>query len=747
MNNQPVPAPTTVPAAVPAALGLAVLLLLLPAIGSPSALLVQDTLKSALLCLGTLGTALFFLREAGPRAGVKVHVILLVPLVLALYAFASMLWSHAYLAAAEGIRWSMLALLMWLTMNIATPERLPAMLRALHWGACFASLWAALQFWFGWSLFEQGPQPGSTFYNKNFFAEYAVCVLPLSVLLLTTLRQPRQVLLVALSLGFNMGCILMTGTRSALLALCIVLALLCVLIISLRRQLAWQGTVRLRRVALTIALAFMVCVAIPTSNPKVQDGLTGSVAAGSGTAVLINSAWQRAWTRTQSLAAPTEFKTGSSTVRVALWRSTLRMIASAPWSGVGAGAWEVHVPLFQPEDTSVELDFFAHNDYLQLLAEYGLPVGGLVLALLLAYAIQATLLTRRLGVQADHQPSALQPAEIDASPSAQRLPRTLYLISLLGLALVCSAGFPLHLATTSALFAIVLGLLCASDASLPWAPELTREYALSARQRAMIIGVLWLALALGIYTTQRAVRAEYWLSSAVRHLHSLPKNNQPLDARQSADKTRWVEDLRRGDQLNPHYRKFTPIAIETLLPEQDWANAAWVLESAVASRPYVYGFWFNLASCYIQLKQTEKAQQALSHLQALRPRAAGTRIMEVLVANARGDQRQAEALIRQALDQPELPLDYQIPETAYALGLKLNHQDLVIHALEVRNRYWPQLAAEGYFRMGLAYSDIAPRNAAQAQQAFMNGALALPAEQRSAYKKQVPTPFRQNLPD
>ena len=56
---------------------------------------------------------------------------------------------------------------------------------------------------------------------------------------------------------------------------------------------------------------------------------------------------------------------------------------------VGAGAWEVRIPLYQRTDTTLETDYYVHNEFLQLLSEYGLVVGGLALAFLLAYLLQA----------------------------------------------------------------------------------------------------------------------------------------------------------------------------------------------------------------------------------------------------------------------------------------------------------------------------------------------------------------------
>ena len=89
-----------------------------------------------------------------------------------------------YQAGVEAVRWFVFALIGWLTLNTLSRERLPLLALCVHVGAVIASGWAAWQFWGNLDLFPQGPQPASTFVNRNFFAEYAVCTLPFSAWLL-----------------------------------------------------------------------------------------------------------------------------------------------------------------------------------------------------------------------------------------------------------------------------------------------------------------------------------------------------------------------------------------------------------------------------------------------------------------------------------------------------------------------------------------------------------------------------------
>ena len=77
----------------------------------------------------------------------------------------------------------------WLGLNTLSRDRVPMLAWGVHWGAVVASLWAALQFWVDFNYFPQGPNPASTFVNRNFFAEFAVCTLPFSGLLLARARR------------------------------------------------------------------------------------------------------------------------------------------------------------------------------------------------------------------------------------------------------------------------------------------------------------------------------------------------------------------------------------------------------------------------------------------------------------------------------------------------------------------------------------------------------------------------------
>lgn len=80
--------------------------------------------------------------------------------------------------------------------------------------------------------------------------------------------------------------------------------------------------------------------------------------------------------------------------RVEIWRDSLPMIAAYKWVGCGLGAFEYGFYRFNSRLPMDTVDF-AHNDYLQIVAELGLVGAGLVAALALCIISGLVTLARR----------------------------------------------------------------------------------------------------------------------------------------------------------------------------------------------------------------------------------------------------------------------------------------------------------------------------------------------------------------
>ncbi len=634
---------------------------LAPALGAPYEEMLQDTLKSMLVSFAALAAGLvFFLHQRKQTNALRWHGVMWLPLGLMVYALGSMVWSHAYLGGVEAVRWFVFSLLLWLGLNTLSRERAPQLIAAIHWGAVVASIWTALQFWFDWRFFPQGPNPASTFVNRNFFAEFVVCTLPFSAWLLAQARSTPRVALLALTLGLNVVALMMTGTRGALSALWLLLLVVPILAALYRKHVAFSNWNRAKVwLAGGVLLATVLGLGLTsTGNPKI-------VADSGGTAV---TAFERAFKRTASISVDDT----SLNVRFVMWRATARIIRAHPVTGIGAGAWEAMVPLYQNDGTQIETDYYAHNEPLQLLAEYGLTGLAFLLALWV-YLLYAAWNTWR-----NRSAQALAEAPL----------RCAVLASLLALMWVSNIGFPWRLATTGSLFALSLALLAASDARLnnpgPLRAVLVSFKPLYAQAMAAVM-VICLALAGTI--SQQAMAVEQKLVTAVKIALAISASGNANNPQWDGLKNNMLALTQEGVAINPHYRKITPMVADELGRWGDWQNAVWVWESVVASRPHVVVILANIARGYAQLGNHAKAMQYLARCEALQPRSASVRTLKLVLLSRQGRESEALKLARQYLQ--EGTHDADLLHTAYLLGTQGQDAELVAQSLALRQKDFP----------------------------------------------------------
>lgn len=634
-----------------ASLLLALLFLVAPAVGVPSELMLQDTLKSALVAFAALLAALLYLLDQRERtAPLRWHGVLWLPLALAAFALGSTAWSHTYLAGVEAVRWLLFALLAWLALNTLTRERLPLLAWCVHGGAVVASVWAAWQFWGELALFPQGPQPASTFVNRNFFAEAAVCSLPFGAFLLARARTPGRVVLLATSLGLVMTAILMTGMRAALVALALLLLL--ALPACAWRCRAWFAGVRPRDAGAALALVagtVLVLGSVPTSNPAVLELGYGS------------TPLARGLLRTQAIAATDE----SVGVRMQMWRATLRAIADRPLAGLGAGAWEAEIPRYQADGAQIETDYYAHNEFLQLVAEYGL-VGWAFLLLLAGWLLHAA--WRGWNDRGE-------------AAEAEGPVQAVFLCSLLALMVVSCIGFPWRLAVTGALFAVCVGGLAASQARLrPSTQWLARPLPWSPARTRVAVAASMAGLALAVHGTWLAAQAERKLAGAAGLAIALSASGEPAHPRFAEARQEMLQLVRDGIAIHPHYRKLTPLVADELARWGDWENAIRIWESVLASRPNVVVLLTNTARGYDTLGRREQAFDYLERARALQPDAPAVRSLEVLMLARAGQEQRALRRAQEALAAGIV--DYDLVRAAFLLAMRANDAALAGRALE-----------------------------------------------------------------
>lgn len=98
----------------------------------------------------------------------------------------------------------------------------------------------------------------------------------------------------------------------------------------------------------------------------------------------------KAWQRLTDVAAVGKPDSGD---RLPLWMPAIRMWKDNPWLGVGPGHYDVRFPQYRDHQIQVNPGY-AHNEYLNLLADFGLVGTGLV-AIAVLIAVGGILLSRK----------------------------------------------------------------------------------------------------------------------------------------------------------------------------------------------------------------------------------------------------------------------------------------------------------------------------------------------------------------
>lgn len=716
---------------------LAIMMFLAPALGVPDEEMIQDTLKSMVVAFGTLGAALLMFWQLRQRGdALRWHAIVWMPLVLLGWALGSMAWSHTYLAGVEAVRWFVFALLLWVGMNTLSVGLAHRVIAGIHWGSVVATFWAVSQFWVDMSIFPQGPNPASTFVNRNFYAEYVASALPLSLYLLGVARAPSRQLVLSFSIGLNVLGILMTGTRSALLALMVMVPVAVFIAWRCRGAMAWPQWTWGQRVQ---AVAVMVLVPlllgfIPTGNPRlIEEGQSE----GRGMTAL-----SRSVSRVASVAERAEYTQRSFSIRLVMWRATGRMIAAHPITGVGAGAWEVEVPLYQTESSQLETDYYVHNEYLQLLAEYG-TIGAAFLVSLAAYLLISAWRTWRLAAPPT---GGKTPSELEVMQSEGFL-RACVLMGLLSFLIVSAAGFPWRMACTGAVFALSLAMLAASDARvgfhstdsaqrLRWQPRWSRWACLG----------LLACTVLAAYISQQAVRSESLIVRAVKIALTISKysEGQPNHPRWAQQKAEMLSLLREGIAINRHYRKITPMAADELARWGDWSNARWIWESVASSRPHVVALLANIARAYLQADERDQALVYLKRARAVAPEAPAVRSLEIIYLVAAGQEEDARRLADALLSTGQ-GVDDDVLRAAYTLGLRAKDWRLAVKSQEVRMSRNPDDTADAWLRIGLIHAGREPPAESEASAAFRMALNTAPERFVAAVRERIPQAYRDKL--
>jgi len=194
-----------------------------------------------------------------------------------------------------------------------------------------------------WRLF-------GSFANPNFFAGFLVMALPVSLALYLVARRSSLVVGFGLCFVLELAALAMTGSRFGVAAAAVAL----IVFLALSAFASGLGKPRLKRLLVIVIVTAPVMLALSgTVRTRVEEGAAGGTQAHSGN------------------------------FRVYTWRGTLRMIEANPLTGFGPGTYGIVFPRYALAGWTSH----AHQGYLQLAAENGIPALGALLIALAAIGI------------------------------------------------------------------------------------------------------------------------------------------------------------------------------------------------------------------------------------------------------------------------------------------------------------------------------------------------------------------------
>jgi O-antigen ligase len=139
--------------------------------------------------------------------------------------------------------------------------------------------------------------------------------------------------------------------------------------------------------------------------------------------------------------------------RVLMWTGTMRMIRDAPWFGTGIGSWQWIYQGYKRPGVTVSEPDYAHNDFLNLAADYGLVGAVLMLGVFGAFFRHAWGIARR------------------GQSSEQRAFAAGAMASVTAILAHSWFDFNLHIPANSLLLAVIMGFTTAMDVASKRVPE------------------------------------------------------------------------------------------------------------------------------------------------------------------------------------------------------------------------------------------------------------------------------------
>ena len=330
------------------------------------------------------------------------------------------------------------------------------------------------------NIFAQAAKPSATFGNKNMASHFVVMVLPLSIVFLLSAKNNFVIARYSVAIILGFWYLMNAAARQAWVAMAVELTVLLVFILLDRYKNKERAFVK--------------------SNKQIKNKLIAVVGIILSLVFVANVATEGAFHRgSEKLEFVKKIDVEGVSSRFPAWVNTIEMIKEHPVIGVGVGQWQESYPLYY--DRIMKDTFFSesvrlqkvHNDYLEILADFGLI--GYVLLLWLVYLI----VTRvwRVLINASHK---------------NRLLVLGLSLGLVGFSVIALVSFPVRVYLPAFLVLVYFSIIALSV--MPISEFDSIKYKLSRNVLTLMLVVSSVFAVFMIIMSNRWILAEYHYSNA-----------------------------------------------------------------------------------------------------------------------------------------------------------------------------------------------------------------------------------------
>jgi O-antigen ligase len=298
----------------------------------------------------------------------------------------------------------------------------------------------------------------------------------------------------------------------------------------------------------------------------------------------------------------------STNIRLDLWQAAWHQWHLSPWIGTGSRTYLFYGRKFRTDAVQVD-PVYTHNDYLQLLAEYGLVGAAAFLPFLLLHLRRGLITARKIG-----------PRRIAVSHHLPSNTMALNLGALAAVSAYCTHSifdFNLHIPANVLLMAFAFGILANSGVD-PGSHGTTRRWGIFLGGATLLA----LCIVLGVQAV-RLAPGEFYTEQARTAL----RDHRPLPALAFA--LRGLERERENPHLYYYLGRARVLAGERQTDASARASfelaALPAYESARALAPLDETYWLELAFTLDSLKRFPEAEWMFDQARQMDPRSQAVR--------------------------------------------------------------------------------------------------------------------------